>query len=286
MRQTVVGVFDRHATARQAVQQLRDCGFGDSVWVTDAIDDDRALDTGDSKPREQEGVMAHVRHFFADLFGQDDTQRREVGPWVEAVRRGGAVVKVEVESNPRAVAARAALQAAGAMEIDERAAQWRAAAWQDESSAGSDAALNDPIGRATPGLAGATPPPDLSAADRLAAGAAINRPLLSADDATADAWRTVDPQASPRPDDGADQLEEPQDYRSHFDAHYADDGGRWEDYEPAYRYGFQMRADHRYLGRDWSQVEPDLRDAWELRETGPWDRFKAAVRHGWERMTA
>jgi len=277
-------VFDRHATARQAAQQLRDSGFGDSVWVTDAIDDDRAVDVSESAPREQEGVMAHVRHFFADLFGQD--QRREVGPYVEAVRRGGAVVKVEVESDPLADAARAALQAAGAVDIDERAAQWRAAGWQDEPPVRSEAALDDPIGRATPGLGGATPSPDLVQADRLAAGAAINRPLQSADGATADALRNPVPQESPVLGDGADAQGETQDYRSHFDAHYADDGSRWEEYEPAYRYGFQMRADHRYLGRDWSQVEPELRDGWESRETGPWDRFKAAVRHGWERMIA
>ncbi len=286
MRQTVVGVFDRHATARQAAQQLRDSGFGDSVWVTDAIDGDRAGEASDSAPREQEGVMAQVRHFFADLFGQDDSSRREVGPYVEAVRRGGAVVKVEVESDPQADAARAALQAAGAVDIDERAAQWRAAGWQDDASARSEAALDDPIGRATPGLGGAAPPPDLSQADRLAAGEAINRPLRSADDASADMLRNPDPQASPDLGNAADPLGEPQDYRSHFDAHYADEGARWEDYEPAYRYGFQMRADHRYLGRDWTQVEPELRDAWELRESGPWERFKAAVRHGWERMTA
>lgn len=284
MRQTVVGVFDRHATARQAAQHLRDSGFGDSVWVTDAIDDDHAVGATDTASREQEGVMAHVRHFFTDLFGQDP--QREVGPYAEAVRRGGAIVKVEVESDPQADAARAALQAAGAVDLDERAAQWRAAGWQDESSARSEAALNDPIGRATPGLGGAAPPTDLAQADRLAAGEAINRPLRSADDATVDVWRSPEPQASPDLGDAAGALDEPQDYRSHFDTHYANDSARWEDYEPAYRYGFQMRADHRYLGRDWSQVEPELRDAWELREGGPWDRFKAAVRHGWERMTA
>lgn len=265
MRQTVVGVFDRHATARQAAQQLRDSGFGDSVWVTDALDDDRAVAAGDDAPREQEGVMAHVRHFFADLFGQDESQRRRVGPYVEAVRRGGAVVKVEVDSDPQADAARAVLQSAGAVDIDEQAAQWRAAGWRDDAPASSDAVrtMGDPIGRATPGLGGATPPPELSDVDRLAGGEAINRPLCS-----------------------ADRLDEPQDYRSHFDAHYAGEGARWEDYEPAYRYGFQMRGDHRYLGRDWVQVEPELREAWELRDAGPWDRFKAAVRQGWDRMTA
>ena len=286
MRQTVVGVFDRHATARQAAQQLRDSGFGDSVWVTEAIDDDRAPGAAGSAPREEEGVMAHVRHFIAELFGQDDSRRRGVGPYVEAVRRGGAVVRVEVDGEPQADAARAALQAAGAVDIAEAAALRRAAGWQGDAADGSDRAraMDDPIGRATPGLGGATLPPEMAEADRLAAGDAINRPPASADHSMTDTLRNADVDDE-SPGRGGPPGE-PLDYRTHFEAHYAQDGCCWEDYEPAYRYGYQMRADHRYLGRDWAQVEPELREAWELRDAGPWDRFKAAVRQGWERMTA
>ncbi len=47
-----------------------------------------------------------------------------------------------------------------------------------------------------------------------------------------------------------------------------------------------MSDDPRYSVRDWDASEPDLRRNWEARYPGSaWERFKAAVRHGWERMT-
>lgn len=124
MRQTVLGVFDRSAAARAAAQQLRDSGFGDSVQVTDELDS-----VGAAAPDEH-GVMAHVRSFFAELFGPGD--ERQVPPYAEAVRRGGAVVKVTVDGETEADAARTALQAAGAVDLEERVTEWRAAGWSDE----------------------------------------------------------------------------------------------------------------------------------------------------------
>jgi hypothetical protein len=75
-------------------------------------------------------------------------------------------------------------------------------------------------------------------------------------------------------------------FRRHFDANFASGGSRFEDYEPAYQYGRSMSDDPRYSVRDWDASEPDLRRNWEARYPGSaWERFKAAVRHGWERMT-
>jgi len=36
-------------------------------------------------------------------------------------------------------------------------------------------------------------------------------------------------------------------------------GGRWEDEEPSYRFGWDMRNDPRYRGRRFAEVEPELR---------------------------
>jgi uncharacterized protein (TIGR02271 family) len=78
-------------------------------------------------------------------------------------------------------------------------------------------------------------------------------------------------------------------YRSHWNSTYGASGDSYDDYEPAYRYGNEMRSSAKYRGRNWDDVESDLRSDWDTRNTrgGPstWDKMKAAVRHGWDRMT-
>ena len=75
-------------------------------------------------------------------------------------------------------------------------------------------------------------------------------------------------------------------YRSHFQSNYAAGGDAYDDYSPAYAYGSQMRG--QYAGRQWDDVETSLRTDWETRNGGgasTWEKMKAAVRHGWDRMT-
>src|SRR5689334_16224650 len=140
MRQTVVGVFDRYPAAQHAARILEDSGFEhDRVHVAGAEGD------GDAAAREDEGIMASIRHFFSDLFGPGDS--REMGTYAEAVRRGGAVVKVEVD-DAEVDKARETLQQAGAIDIDEKVEEWRASGWSpgvddlpDDAAASSAATL-------------------------------------------------------------------------------------------------------------------------------------------------
>ncbi|MFL9908757.1 hypothetical protein [Paraburkholderia sp. RL17-337-BIB-A] len=81
-------------------------------------------------------------------------------------------------------------------------------------------------------------------------------------------------------------LEYEEDFRAHYDEQYSADNARYEDYVPAYRYGAEIGQDARYRDRPWDDVEPEARRHWET--TSPdstWERFKLAVRHGWERVT-
>jgi hypothetical protein len=81
-------------------------------------------------------------------------------------------------------------------------------------------------------------------------------------------------------------LEYEEDFRTHYDEQYAAENARYEDYVPAYRYGAEIGQDARYRDRPWDDVEPEARRHWET--TSPdstWERFKLAVRHGWERVT-
>ena len=81
-------------------------------------------------------------------------------------------------------------------------------------------------------------------------------------------------------------LEYEEDFRAHYDEQYASENARYEDYVPAYRYGAEIGRDMRYRDQPWDDVEPEARRHWET--TSPdstWERFKMAVRHGWERVT-
>lgn len=76
-------------------------------------------------------------------------------------------------------------------------------------------------------------------------------------------------------------------FRSHWQSNYASGGGRYEDYDPAYRYGSSMASSASYQGRPWDEVEPELRSNWESSyPQSAWDKFKAAIREGWDRMTS
>jgi uncharacterized protein (TIGR02271 family) len=79
-------------------------------------------------------------------------------------------------------------------------------------------------------------------------------------------------------------------YRNDWQTNYARLGGSYDEYAPAYRYGNEMRRDARYQGRSWDDVESDLRSDWDTRYgssgNSTWERMKAAVRSGWDRMTS
>lgn len=77
-------------------------------------------------------------------------------------------------------------------------------------------------------------------------------------------------------------------YRTHYQNNLASTGASYDDYAPAYNYGSQMRTDSRYKGRQWNDIENDLRSDWDARNGSggsTWEKMKAAVRHGWDRMT-
>jgi uncharacterized protein (TIGR02271 family) len=79
-------------------------------------------------------------------------------------------------------------------------------------------------------------------------------------------------------------------YRNDWQTNYASQGGTYDDYAPAYRYGNEMRRDARYRGRNWDDVESDLRSDWTTRYgasgASTWEKMKAAVRSGWNRITS
>ncbi|HEX3245253.1 MAG TPA: YsnF/AvaK domain-containing protein [Chloroflexota bacterium] len=80
------------------------------------------------------------------------------------------------------------------------------------------------------------------------------------------------------------------DFRSRWQQRYGNTGGRWEDYEPGYRYGYEMAHDPRYSDRDWNDLEPEFRNdysEWSRKygyrsDASTWDKIRANAREAWD----
>ena len=71
-------------------------------------------------------------------------------------------------------------------------------------------------------------------------------------------------------------------FREHYTTAFGASGVAYPDYEPAYRYGYELGTNERYRGRDWAALEAEARRDWEARHPGTWTRFHDAIRHAWE----
>lgn len=76
-----------------------------------------------------------------------------------------------------------------------------------------------------------------------------------------------------------------EDWRSHYNTNYSNSGYTFEQYTPAYRYGYNLANNQQYRGRKWNEIESDARMQWEERNPGTWEQFKDSVRNAWERVT-
>jgi uncharacterized membrane protein len=209
------------------------------------------------------GVGAVAGGLIGGLTGAG-VPEEEAHVYAEAVRRGGALVTVRAE-DARAEEAAGIMRSCGAVDIDRRAEMWRGEGWQrhDPSAEPYSAEQLSRERAMYAGSLGAT------AGESTAARGQMNpasRPVT---------------QTMPR-DDAWNE------HSNHFRMHHSEDYGAFgfEEFEPAYRYGWGLGNDQRYRGRDWSEIEPTIRRDWESRyPNNSWERFKTAVRRGWDRTT-
>ncbi|HYK01471.1 MAG TPA: YsnF/AvaK domain-containing protein [Thermoanaerobaculia bacterium] len=69
--------------------------------------------------------------------------------------------------------------------------------------------------------------------------------------------------------------------RTHYKQNFANTGWDYDSgYSHAYRYGYDLAGSS--SGGDWSTVETDVQSKWETRNKGTWDRFKDAIRYGFD----
>ena len=69
-------------------------------------------------------------------------------------------------------------------------------------------------------------------------------------------------------------------FRQHQEAAATESGLTYLEYEPAYRYGYDVGQ--RFPEHDWGTLEAGLRAGWERWHPGTWARFKDAIRYGWD----
>src|SRR4051795_7127626 len=77
-------------------------------------------------------------------------------------------------------------------------------------------------------------------------------------------------------------------WRNNFTSRPYATGRNYEDFRPAYQYGFESGQHH--MGRNWNDVETDLRSGWDKFEGkkgsgGTWESVKDAVKDAWHRIT-
>lgn len=68
---------------------------------------------------------------------------------------------------------------------------------------------------------------------------------------------------------------------------YVEQDKTYEDYQPAYRTGYEGYARYGHTGRSYSQVETDLQRDYAANQTGnlPWEQAKHAVKDAWDRAS-
>ena len=70
-------------------------------------------------------------------------------------------------------------------------------------------------------------------------------------------------------------------YRDDFRGRHVP-GYTYEQFSPAYRFGYDVASDPRYGCEEWPAIEEYLRREWEARNPGTWEEVKDAVRYAWQ----
>ena len=71
------------------------------------------------------------------------------------------------------------------------------------------------------------------------------------------------------------------DFRNHYENTFGNRGYTFNQYVPAYRYGYDLANNNQYHNMEWNDVEPDAQRFWEERHPGTWDEFRDAIYHAW-----
>ena len=172
--------------------------------------------------------------------------------YAEGVRRGGHLITVRTPDHmtDRAVDI---LNRHDPVDVNERASQWRQSGWTRFDESAEPYQPTSEFDR-----------PFRTEDEMMSAGASRQTTDMSTDYTDFNAYDNR--------------------FRDHFQSTYTTEQYTYEQYQPAYRYGYDLARDERYMDRDWNELEPEARSRWDERNPGTWEQFKDAVRHAWEEI--
>lgn len=313
MRPTVLGVYDSYANACSGQRALGEAGIAQADIAIYSISVDaprekgpRVYAQGAVDTHHHKKVFDRLEQLFTRIFTKG-AYPPDAEDYREFIRRGGTVVSADVSDSQVDQAIETMIRT-GAADIEERASAWHAGSakaqvpehtaqpgsamtgerakphevthgWHGDTRAASAARPNPAPGAPAAAGRGSTPagekPPHAPQAhDANAAASNAQRPSGTG--------FMGDPGLGGQHDD---QQPYDNEFRKDYDAHYANTGASFDEYRRAYSHGATLGRDERFRGSDWQGVEASARANWESRypESG-WERFKTAVRHGWERV--
>src|SRR5688572_5789397 len=122
---TITAIYDSESEAREARAQLVNNGLDDDDVRIVSQNLTSSTVSGDHVDSDK-GVWESIKDFFV---GDDDRPT-----YSEGLRRGGYLLTARVEDEQGELAI-ALLEQTNAVDLDERAEQWRAEGWSGEDSA-------------------------------------------------------------------------------------------------------------------------------------------------------
>ena len=130
MNNTVVAIFDEYGQAQQAMNALFNEGFTHSdVKLSPAEENPQMREQFlRSRATSDAGSSWGIGDFFRSLFSTDQ-HSDDAGVYSEAVRRGSYMLSVDAGDQDEADRAADIMQRYNAIDLDQRAAQWRSTGW-------------------------------------------------------------------------------------------------------------------------------------------------------------
>lgn len=120
MTHTVVGLFETKDAARDAMQELTNAGF-----VKESVDLSNRSQVVADVPSTTDGdgdVLDSISNFFGSLFGEEGA---EYDNYMTAAQEANAILTVMADSNERAEKAAEILDNHGAIDVEEKANEYR-----------------------------------------------------------------------------------------------------------------------------------------------------------------
>jgi hypothetical protein len=126
---TVIGVFDEFQPAQSAKNAVLVAGYS---WTNVQLNPDHEVhhEARTSTPKTDDpSVNAGLSTFFRSLFGVGDKSTHS-NVYAEAVRRGGYVLTVDVDSEEQRTQVEQIISSHNPVDLEERSADWMRHGWR------------------------------------------------------------------------------------------------------------------------------------------------------------